>query len=211
MTMPTVSADTLRLWEFLPPFVQVQEALNGYLFLQWLEGIGQQQQIIDNLVRDVPINSSPPTYDPGWSVVMDVTRCPMYALPWLAQFVGVRFTGTQSADQPSMIAAIESESNWTRGTPAAILAAVSAACPVGTTITLIERYPDPYSFLINIAGTGVGFTYSQLAVADPTYALVDAAYSTYGAFPTQSIGTLQALVNNVTPAGLIPTVEIVSA
>src|ERR1019366_10522798 len=27
---------------------------------------------------------------PGWSQILDITRCPQYVLPWLGQFIGVQ-------------------------------------------------------------------------------------------------------------------------
>ena len=45
-------------------------------------------QAIDDIIRDTP-------YDPGYSILLDINRCPTYALPWLGQFVGVRFLMVQ--------------------------------------------------------------------------------------------------------------------
>lgn len=202
----TCAADTLKLWSFLPPFLQDQDATNDYLFLSWLDGIGQQQQIIDTLVRDEPPN-------PGWSIVLDITRCPTYALPWLGQFVGVRFTGTTIGNDTAMRNAILARGNFSRGTPTAI---ISSALPfleiIGGMVNVIERYPDPYSLLVQISGDLNALTYADLAEQYPWYSnaggtpSLSGTFATYADFPQSNEAIVTAAVLAAIPAGLVATV-----
>lgn len=202
----TCAPDTLRLWSFLPPFLQDTDEQNNYTFLTWLNGIGQQQQLIDTLVRDEPPN-------PGWSIVLDVTRCPTYALPWLAQFVGVRFDGDTLANDAAMRNAILNKGNFSRGTVSAITAAaVPFLDPVTGFVRVIERYPDPYSLLIEVGGDLNSMTYSELALQYPWYTnaggtpSVSGTFPTYNSFPTSNQATVTAAIQSVIPAGLVATV-----
>src|SRR5215831_2620003 len=58
---------------------------------------------------------------PGYSILLDVNRCPDNALPWLAQFVGAKLTvGLSAAQQREQLIGL---GNWKRGTVAALQAA----------------------------------------------------------------------------------------
>jgi len=202
----TCAADTLKLWKFLPPFLQTQDAANNYTFLTWLDGIGQQQQILDNLLRDDTQGN------PGWSIVLDVTRCPTYALPWLAQFVGVRFNGATVGNDALMRQAIVNKTGFSRGTPAAIVAAVTPY--LGTTgfVNIIERSPDAYSLTIQIHGALGVLDYAQLAKQYPWYTSaggtpnVDGSFPTYASFPNNTQAMVTAVVQAAIPAGLVANI-----
>ena len=213
---PTVSQATTTLYSFLPQFVQDNDAAGGWQFLTWLDGIGQQQQLIDNLCRDTESGI-------GWSVVLDVSRCPTYALPWLAQFVGVRFTGAQLNDDYMMRSAILAKGNFARGTVAAIVAAVTAALgSAGGTVKVIERVnaagqPDPYALTIVSQDAGGDLAYSELPgyVAnalslapgvDPTNANVATVFPNYNNFPVSTSAARTAAALAAIPAGLVATV-----
>lgn len=235
--MPPVAPDTLRLWSYLPQFVQEGDAASGYQFLRWLDGIGQQQQIIDTLCRDQGPN-------PGWSILLDVTRCPTYALPWLAQFVGVRFSSTQTTDAAQR-SAIIGEQGFNRGTVSAIQAVALQYLKPGYSVTVVERTnfprsisyaevdstypiyidvdeafprynnftlvnrPDAYRLTIQIPSAGLmGFTYATLDGAYAMYSQVDAAFPTYATFTTNTTA-LNAAILAAIPAGLVATLTYV--
>lgn len=193
------AADTLELWSFLPDFVQVADEAGGYQFLSWLDGTGQQQQIIDNLCRDQ-------NGFVGWSILMDVSRCPAYALPWLAQFVGVRFSSAQLTNVDSMRSAIVAKGNFGRGTPQSIANSLIPYLGPNSYVNIIERYPDAYSFTVQVRGALGSLTYAELAKADPTYPDVAAEYPFYDDFPEQDQAVVTAAVQSSTPAGLVLTV-----
>lgn len=59
---------------------------------------------------------------PGWSQMLDINRCPDYALPWLGQFVGAGIQSTAGLTRQSMVQRIEKRAGFNRATPAAIVA-----------------------------------------------------------------------------------------
>ena len=222
VTPETASPDTLTLWNYLPQFAkdidasvkgvdQIGNPSGQYQFLSWLEGAisggslnntsASGLQELDNLCRDSE-------YGVGWSSVMDVSRCPTYALPWLAQFVGVRFSSTTIGDDSAMRLAILAESSFNRGTPAAIANAVAPYLGPGGFVQIIERYPTPYSFLVKIYGALGALTYGELAKKEGTYQAVATAYATYAAMDgSQSEATATSAVQNAVPGGLVVTVQ----
>lgn len=191
--------DTVILWSFLAPFLQEIDMANNFQFMAWLDGIGQQQQIIDALVRDT-------TSGPGWSPIMDVSRCPDYALPWLAQWVGTRFTSQELTNTAYMRSAIINTGNFARGTTNAIVNAITPFLEPGGYVQLIERTPDPYSFQIIIHGDLGNLTYADLAAKDPLYSEVATEYPTYADFPVSNADQVTAAIAAATPGGLIFTV-----
>lgn len=206
----TCSPDTLQLWSYLPQFVQDNDAAGGYQFLTWLDGIGSQQQLIDNLCRDTPEAQ-------GWSIVLDVSRCPTYALPWLAQFVGVRFTGTQMLSDAAMRSAILNKTGFARGSLAGIAASVRAL--LNGAVQIIERVngvtgqPDPYQLIINYTDEDGNLTYGELQTEYPWYTSaggtpnVSGSFPYYDDFPPPTVEDYNAEIAAFVPAGLVVTVN----
>lgn len=202
------AADTIKLWGFLPPFAQENDAQTSYQFLRWLDGSGQQQQILDNLLRDGPSGQA------GWSIILDVARCPTYALPWLGQFVGVRFTPAQLESDSAMRAAIVAPGNFARGTVAALNAAIAPYLLPNGYITVIERFngttADPYAIYINVTNLNGALTYGQLAAQYPWLTSsggtpdVTDTFPAYNDFPTSTYNeTLAtAVLQSALPGGL---------
>ncbi len=188
------SADTLTLWGSLPQFVQDADTANGLVFQTWLDAVGQQLQVIDDLARDQGS-------EPGWAIVLDVTQCPTYALPWLAQFVGVRFNASQQTDA-AMRAAISAESEFARGTVAAIEAAGNAQLMSNGTAVL-ERTPDPYSLTIVCPAADVaGGSWAELVAGYATWAVVVTDFATWAAVDSQTTAFEQAVLAAV-PGGIV--------
>lgn len=74
----------------------------------------------------------------GWSLILDVDRCPNEALPWLAQIVGLTLPpGLIPADQRQQIKDV---ANWKRGTLNAIKAAPAPYLIGNKTVIVRERY-----------------------------------------------------------------------
>ena len=63
---------------------------------------------------------------PGWSQVLDINRCPWYALPWLGQFVGVDLAKTPGLTYEQSVQKILSRPGFTRGTLRALQGALTA-------------------------------------------------------------------------------------
>ena len=202
VTPSTCAADTLKMWSSLPPFVQDQDASNGYPWLSFLDGPGQQLQQIDNLCRDNGLI-------PGWSILLDVSRCPTNALPWLAQFVGTRFQYGQTLTDLQQRELILTPPGWGRGTVAAIKQAAGAFLSAGYSATVLERDADPYQInvIVPLIGAG-GQTYSTLDNSAATYTALDAEFATYSAMifnPTPITSAILAAI----PAGVVGTVSFV--
>lgn len=192
------------LYDELEPLTWDDESQDWSL-LKFFGALGQMYQQIENYARDTDEG-------PGWSVLMDVDRCPDEALPWLGQFVGadVRFglTPTQQRDR------IKHVEGWSRGTPGAIRAAAQRYLTGNKTVIMREREggawrltvgtytaetPNvaavlavlnsptvkPVGIIINYVTT-TGQDYANIYLTRATYAAVFAAYATY-----------QGVLNNV--------------
>lgn len=80
----------------------------------------------------------------GWGSLMDVSTTPEWALPWLAQFVGVRtITGLDDASQRIRI---RSAAGFSRGTPSSIIAAARQYLTGQRKVELYEREGSPWKF-----------------------------------------------------------------
>jgi hypothetical protein len=74
---------------------------------------------------------------PGWAVIMDVDLCPVEALGFLAQFVGVSLRdGLTTAQQREWI---RSTSGFRRGTPASMVGAAQQYMTGTKTVRMVER------------------------------------------------------------------------
>lgn len=167
MTRPAVPAVTEALYDELH-VAQPGDDQRGWPLLILLGAIGHAFGPLHDLVRDTDDG-------PGWSAALDPARAPSWALPWLAQFAGVRLTdGLAEAQQRAQIT---DPPAFERGTKDAMIAAaaptLAGSAPV---IRFYERNPGPYEILV-VTSTG--------ATPDPA-------------------GTLRAL-RSQKPAGLILT------
>lgn len=200
MATPNVAADTWTLWGSLPPFVQDADAANGYLFLLWLDGMGSQLQTLDDLCRDQG-------QVPGWSILLDVSRCPTYALPYLGQFIGVRFSGNPTDAQ--MRATLLNPPGWNRGTVSSLATAAAPYLLPGYSIEVLERTPDPYSVTINVPSDGVvGYTYAEIDALYTPYSTLDDEFATYADWTTNTTAMTAALLGAL-PAGIVGTVNYI--
>lgn len=195
--------DTWQLWNRLG---WAQDKDDTRLLLKWLAGIGQMMNKLDSISRD--------SYDtegnvaPSWSTVLDIDRAPTYALPWLGQFVGARFPATLRDDQQRYI--IMHSPGWSRGTPAAILAAANQYLLTGFVATLVERDTSPYHLAIEIPDAGVegNATYESLFLSYPTYASLITEFATYGDLWGGTAAVLDAIAGAL-PAGLVAAISFV--
>jgi hypothetical protein len=119
---------------------------------------------------------------PGWSQVLDISRCPWYALPWLGQFIGVDLSKTPDLTYEQSVQKILSRPGFSRGTVPALqnsLAAIindsisTAATPINPSqiICLENTSPIGYqaaSLFAAIAGTGA-ITLTLIGVGNPWF------------------------------------------
>lgn len=77
---------------------------------------------------------------PGWSALLDPVRCPAWALPWLAQFVGVTIRAPATpAEEATARQLITDHPGFQRGTPLAIEQAVALTLSGTRSVRLTER------------------------------------------------------------------------
>lgn len=105
-----------------------------------------------------------PEDGPPGSPLVDVDRCPDWALPWLAQLVGVTIPAGVT-DPEQVRAGIRDVAGWKRGTPAALRAAAGFYLTGSKTVIFRERDPSgsdpPYTLEVV---TRVGETPDPAAV-----------------------------------------------
>lgn len=108
--------------------LQSEEANQDYALQKMSQAIGAPFEDMWTLVVDSDDGK------PGWSILLDITRCPDEYLPWLAQFVGAKpILGESSANYRLRIA---SAWVWHRGTLDGIY---QAAARVGCTRFLVNE------------------------------------------------------------------------
>lgn len=135
-----------RLYYMLAPVAQLDPTV-GWSLLIYLNGLGVMFQLLDDVVRDSPEG-------PGWSVLMDLDRCPASALPWLAQFVGVRIpAGLTEAQQRAWAGSTD---GFKRGTRQAMVGAAAATLTGDKTVVFRERSGDPavkpeYAYFLDVS------------------------------------------------------------
>lgn len=118
------------------------ESTTGSALTDYVTGVSLPFELVEEWVSDTDT-------DIGWSLLLDVDRCPVEALPWLAQIVGLRLnTALSEADQRQQIHDV---SNWKRGTPGAIKGAPAPYLTGTKTVVLRERFDGsgndaPYDF-----------------------------------------------------------------
>ena len=132
---------------------------------------------------------------PGWSQILDINRCPWYALPWLGQFVGVDLNKNPNLTYEQSVQKLLSRPGFSRGTLPALqnaLAAIingsgaSVSTPINPSQILCMENTSPIGFngaslFTAIAGTGaitiqlinVGVSWSNAAANSPLVVMID--------------------------------------
>ncbi len=196
-TQPALLGDTQILYEATGPYAAADTS--GTL-LRWLSGIGSMLQTLDDLVRDSPSG-------PGWSLIMDLSRCRSEYLPWLAQFVGVRVD--TSATAAAQRAQITDEPATKRGTVPALLAAASPYLMAGTIPHLHERDTDAYhATMVVFTNQLQGGPWDDLAANFVSWDAVASAFATWNAIGPASGPDLARAIDAAKPAGLVLSLTI---
>jgi hypothetical protein len=148
------------------------EALDTYLI-----GLSRPFELIEYYASDTDT-------DIGWSLLLSLDRCPVEALPWLAQIVGVKLPqNLNESEQRNYIAQV---SNWRRGTLGAIAGAANPTLTGDRTVIIRERYD----------GSGIDAPYYMEVV-------------TYSA-ETPNPAATEAAIRSQKPAGIILTYTVLA-
>lgn len=129
-----------RVYNILAPMA-VYDPAASYSLLAYIAMLAYNMEEVANLAE------TDTDGEVGWSKIIDITRCPDKALPWLAQFVGVYLPPGISADDQRQ--RIQATDGWNRGTPAAIMAAPAPFLTGTKSVLMRERFDpgagaDPY-------------------------------------------------------------------
>lgn len=159
MAKPTLKSFSQALYDAMLP-MQYDEPRQDYALAKFLAAVGEGFQVTDTYGR-----ASGNT--PGWANMLNPNLCPVEALGWLAQFVGVTLeVGLTEAQQRARIKAAD---GWSRGTVAAMRAAVAGHLTGTQSFAFRERY--------DYANAGVDSPYNMEVVTfasetpDPAAAL----------------------------------------
>lgn len=110
---PITGAFARDLYQQLRLMVPDDEA-HGWPYAHYLAALCSPAELVESWVRDEDDA-------PGWSILLDLDRCPEIALPWLAMFRGVQIPkGMASEDWREWIRSAE---GLRRGSPAALVKA----------------------------------------------------------------------------------------
>lgn len=127
---PDIGAFAQRIYDIIKPLAWEDDA-HGWALAYFLAAGGVMSQQIDTYAADGPNG------EPGWSILVDVERCPPEALPWLAQFVGPPpVEGMTEQQQRDYIADL---ANWKRGTREGVIAAVRSTLTGSKSVLFHER------------------------------------------------------------------------
>ena len=132
MAKPTLESFAQDLYDRIAPLTFADPTYD-YPVAKLVNAFGEMFQLVEDYGRD-----DPETGAPGWAVVLDITKCPDEAIPWLGQFVGVRLpTGLTPAQQRAYVA---DAPGWDRGTVATIMASAQPFLTGNKSVTIRERF-----------------------------------------------------------------------
>lgn len=201
MSRPLVGSFAEQAYEAVAPLSYADESY-GWPLLCLLGAIGSMFQLVEDLSRDTDDG-------PGWSAALDVDRAPEAALPWLAQFVGVRIP--LGLDEAQQRARIRSTDGFRRGTPAALVGAAQQYLTGSKTVIFRERDGGAYKLkvwtrtsetpdsakvlaaLLEQKPAGITLTYA--AIADWIYDDISSSFGSYSAIYTTYV-TYQGVLTN---------------
>src|SRR3954471_4082795 len=102
-----------ELYEQVQPLAY-DDANQNYALFKYTGAMSEPFDQIDGYARDTDDGK------PGWAILLDADLCPVEALPWLAQFVGV--SGLAGLTEQQQRDRIKSTDGFKRGTIQAMIA-----------------------------------------------------------------------------------------
>lgn len=188
MTRPVVAQDTEILYAALSGRMRDEDEDNGWALLIYLESMGQQLQVVDDLGRDDENGVA------GWARLLDLDATDDVGLGYLAQFQGVQLlVGLDSTAQRIRIRGTDGRN---RGKLSAIVAAAQQFLTGAKRVDLYERdggdayalrvrtyaaeTPDSAAVLAAlIAQKPAGIILTYEVASGMSYTQLDTAYTTY--------------------------------
>lgn len=201
MAAPVLSSFAQRIYDSMVNR-QLDDPSYQYALANYCAAVGRMFQLLDDYGRDQIVNGRVAS---GWSQLLDINRAPTEALPWLGQFMGVIVdVGLSDANQRTQI---KSVGGYSRGTPAAMIAAAQTTLTGTKQVTFLERTggsaysitvitkasetPNPlttFAALISQKPAGININYQNLvgqtyqdlfATNAATYQIAFTIYSNY--------------------------------
>jgi hypothetical protein len=186
--LPPAPEDASELWELLYSslgFHVEDDEAQDFALRKFCEALCAPMQPAYDLVRERDDSA-------GWGIVFDANNCPAYALPYLAQYVGVVPTPEMSEEQ--LRNEIREPTGWKRGQPESLriatrrtltgedpLVIIHPRTPeVGITYirTLLSQTPEPDRTEAIIRGALPAWEVLDYeAISGPTWADVSASTS----------------------------------
>ncbi len=197
VTPETVPRLVREAYEALGPWARADAGIHELLAV--VDAIFGQLVEIDDLVRDSDTHV-------GWGKLLDVDVAPEWALPWLAQFVGV--TPLFGLDDASQRLRIKGAAGFNRGSVSAIKAAAGQFLSGTRRVELYERDGSPWRFRIR---TYASETPNAQAVRDAVTALKPAGLVFIhevqsGLQVNQMVGTIDQQVGTIDSySNVVPT------
>lgn len=175
-------------YDALGPWARADTGVHELLAL--VDAIFKQLVEIDDLVRDSDTHV-------GWGRLLDVDVAPEWALPWLAQFVGV--TPLVGLDAASQRLRIKEAAGFSRGSVAAVKAAAGQFLTGTRRVEMYERDGSAWRFRIR---TYASETPNAQAVRDAVKALKPAGLVFIhevqsGIQVNQMVGTIDTQVGTI--------------
>lgn len=200
---PLIGSFAQALYDRMEPYTNLDEQ-NGWALAYYFGAFGAMVQDIEDIARDSELG-------PGWSAIMDLSRAPDYGLPWLGQFVGVRFDAAVTPAEQRL--RISDTPGWRRGSVPSLVGAMQQYLTGPKRVLLHERAGSAYHFnvvtytaetpdaamvelgLLSQKPAGLTYTYSvydgqdyqQLLDENPTYQDVFTNFATYDLVATHNI------------------------
>jgi len=166
---------------------------------------------------------------PGWSQAVDINRCPNYALPWLAQFVGAVVQPNTTQSRQQIVQSIKQRAGFNRATVPAIVAELVAITnsQIPTSITPLSQSQivvmentqpqsvggvnyytyNPYALTL-LVPTRVFSSYTYQSLQDLSGGNA-ATYSSTDSYITSIGGLYFSLAGSTTPSSESPYINFV--
>lgn len=201
MSPPAIEEVSQEVYDALGPWRE-EDPAHGYQLMLYVDAHARELQPLEDLVR---VSDD----GPGWSLLLDVDRCPVEYLDHLGQYVGT-VTEPQQTDAEKR-AIIKTVPGWARGRPATLKAIVAASLTGTRMVTFLERFGgDAYALRVRTYAAETPFrSYDDALAGFGTYDIEAAAYPTYASVPNAE-SEIRTALGLAKPGGLILTYEVLA-